>query len=62
MTIATWRVGKILTKAPGFGDDIWLEHWPLVTVRPEDTQEDIVWQWARDNGYKVQDVKIEIVL
>jgi hypothetical protein len=58
---ATWRVGKILTKAPGFGDDVWLEHMPRVTIRPDETVNDVLWQWARDNGYKVRDVKIEIV-
>lgn len=58
----TWRVGKILTRSPGFGDDVWLEHMPFVSIRPEETEEDVVWRWAKENGRKVKDVKIEILL
>jgi hypothetical protein len=58
----TWRVGKILTRARGFGDDSWLERWPLVTLKPGVSEEDAIWSWARENGVKLADVRLEIVL
>jgi hypothetical protein len=41
---------------------MWLEQMPLVTIRPGESEEDVVWQWAKDNGFKVADVKVEVLL
>lgn len=56
-----WRVGKILTRARGFGESCWLER-QIITVRPEDTEASVIRRWAQDNGVKASDVKLTILL
>jgi hypothetical protein len=60
--LSEWRVGKVRTRSRGFGDGIWLEHMPFVTIRPDETVDDVAWQWARDHGYPEQDVRVDVVL
>jgi hypothetical protein len=58
----TWRVGQILTRARGFHYEAWLEQMPFITLKPGVSEEDAIWLWAKANGFKVADVRLEIVL
>lgn len=55
-----WNVGKVSTKATGFGPGYWLEQ-GLITIRPDESLSQIKHRWAKENGYKASDVRITIV-